>query len=239
MNRRFFSLAALLLSVSLVGACGGERAEEAPAEQASEPAPEATPEAAPNPLLTPRELTEVAPETFRVHLETSEGAVVIEVNRSWAPNGADRFYNLVKNGYYDDTRFYRVVEGFMAQFGLKGVPRVDEAWRNVTTPDDPFTQSNTRGRITFAHAGPNTRSTQVFFNFKDNTHLDESGFTPFGEVVEGMDVVDRIYAGYGELPPAGQGPDYAKAWVQGNAYLDAAYPRLTKIVRTTVEVGGA
>jgi peptidyl-prolyl cis-trans isomerase A (cyclophilin A) len=233
MNRRAFGIA-FVLSAAFAAACGGEPQQQ-PQEQTATPAAEAVPA---DPLLTPRELTDTAPETYRVRMETSAGVIVIQVTRAWAPNGADRFYNLVKNGYYNDTRFYRVVEGFMAQFGLKGVPRVDEAWRNVTIPDDPFTQSNTRGRITFAHAGANTRTTQAFFNFKDNTHLDPSGFTPFGEVVEGLDVMDKIYAGYGELPPSGKGPDYAKAWVQGNAYLDADFPELTTIVSATVEASG-
>ena len=237
MNRRFASLA-LLVAASLVGACGGEPKEEAAPPQASAQAEQAALDAA-SPLLTPRELTDTAPDMYKVRFETSVGAIVVQVNRAWAPNGADRFYNLVKNGYYDDTRFYRVVEGFMAQFGLKGDPRIDQAWRDVTFPDDPSTESNARGRITFAHAGPNTRTTQVFFNFKDNTHLDASGFTPFGEVVEGLDVMDKIYAGYGELPPAGKGPDYAKAWVQGNAYLDAGFPEMTKILSAKLEAAGA
>ena len=235
MNRRS-STFALLVAASLVGACGGgEPKEETPA-QAEEAAPAVDPS---SPLLTPATLAESAPETYRVRFETSVGAIVVQVNKAWSPNGADRFYNLVKNGYYDDTRFYRVVEGFMAQFGLKGVNAIDQAWRDATFPDDPFTQSNRRGTITFAHAGADTRTTQVFFNFKDNAHLDESGFTPFGEIVEGLDVLDRVYAGYGELPPAGKGPDYAKAWVQGNKYLDENFPEMTKVVSATLEVEGA
>ncbi|HSW28498.1 MAG TPA: peptidylprolyl isomerase [Longimicrobiales bacterium] len=236
MNRRS-STFALLVAASLVGACGGgEPQEQAAPQEAAQAAPAVDPA---SPLFTPATLTESAPETYRVRFETSAGAIVVQVNKAWAPNGADRFYNLVKNGYYDDTRFYRVVEGFMAQFGLKGINAIDQAWRDASFPDDPFTQSNKRGTITFAHAGPNTRTTQVFFNFKDNTHLDESGFTPFGEVVEGLDIMDKIYAGYGELPPAGKGPDYAKAWVQGNAYLDENFPEMTKVLSATLESAGA
>jgi len=236
MNRRL-STVAVLLPAFLVGGCGSEPKEEAAPPQETAQAEQAALDAA-SPLLTPRELTDTAPQTYRVRFETSVGTLVVQVNRAWSPNGADRFYNLVKNGYYDDTRFYRVVDGFMAQFGLKGDPRIDQAWRDVTFPDDPFTESNKRGRITFAHAGPNTRTTQVFFNFKDNAHLDASGFTPFGEVVEGLDVMDKIYSGYGELPPAGKGPDYAKAWVQGNTYLDQNFPEMTRIVSAKLEAGG-
>ncbi len=236
MKRKFSSLA-LLVAASLVGGCGGgEPQEEAPAQEPA-PAEQAVP--ADSPLLTPANLTETAPETYQVRFETSVGPIVVQVNRAWSPNGADRFYNLVKNGYYDDTRFYRVVEGFMAQFGFKGVPAIDQAWRDAKFPDDPFIQSNRRGTITFAHAGTDTRTTQVFFNFKDNTHLDESGFTPFGEVVEGLDVMDKIYAGYGELPPAGNGPDYAEAWVQGNKYLDENFPEMTKVNTATLVEAGA
>ncbi len=234
MNRRS-STFALLVAASLVGACGGGEPKQEEA-QPQEAAPAVDPS---SPLLTPGDLTEIAPETYRVRFETSVGAIVVQVNKAWSPNGADRFYNLVKNGYYDDTRFYRVVEGFMAQFGLKGVNAIDQAWRDATFPDDPFTQSNRRGTITFAHAGPDTRTTQVFFNFKDNAHLDESGFTPFGEIVEGLDVLDKVYSGYGELPPAGKGPDYATAWVQGNKYLDENFPEMTKVVSATLEAAGA
>jgi len=233
MDRRSSSLT-LLVAASLVGACGGGEPQEEEQPQAAAPAVEAS-----SPLLAPDSLIETAPDMYRVLFETSVGTIVVQVNRAWAPNGADRFYNLVKNGYYDDTRFYRVVEGFMAQFGLKGVPAVDQAWRDAKFPDDPFTQSNKRGTITFAHAGTDTRTTQVFFNFKDNTHLDESGFTPFGEVVEGLDVMDEIYSGYGELPPAGNGPDYAKAWVQGNTYLDQEFPEMTKVLSAKLEEAGA
>ncbi len=235
MNRRTCAFVGLALATSLVAGCGGEPQEEAqPQEEAA-----AAPMEPLNPLIDPGRFTETAPETYRVRMETSEGTIVIQVNRAWAPNGADRFYNLAKNGYYDDTRFYRVIPDFMAQFGLNQEPVVNSAWRAAAIPDDPVAQSNTRGRVTFAMAGPSTRTTQVFINFKDNSYLDESGFAPFGQVVEGMDVVDRIYSGYGETQPNGQGVDYQKAFSQGTPYLDESYPLLTKILSTTVETGGA
>jgi len=237
MTRRPFVFVGLL-SASLIGGCGGEPRQEAQPQDSAQTA-QAAPEQPLNPLLDPGRFTEVAPETYRVRMETSEGTIVIQVNKAWAPNGADRFYNLVKNGYYDDTRFYRVIPNFMAQFGLNKDPYVNSAWRATAIPDDPVTQSNTRGRMTFAMSGPNTRTTQVFINFKDNAYLDESGFAPFGEVVEGMDVVDKIYSGYGDTKPTGQGVDYQQAFSQGTGYLDANYPQLTKILSTTVEVGGA
>ena len=227
-----------VLSALLAGGCGGE-SPKGEAEQAEPAATPPTEAPALNPLLDPGRFTEVAPETYRVRMETSEGAIVIQVNRAWAPNGADRFYNLVKNGYYDDTRFYRVIADFMAQFGLNKDPQVNAMWRGATIADDPATQSNTRGRVTFAMGGPNTRTTQVFINFKDNAYLDESGFSPIGEVVEGMDVVAKIYSGYGETQPRGPGVDYQKAFTEGTPYLDANYPQLTKILSTTLEVGGA
>lgn len=219
-----FVLATLLFAAT----CGGE----------PEPSPGARSEAL-NPLFTPRRLTETAPATFRVRLHTSEGEVVIQVHRAWAPNGADRFYNLVKAGFYDDTRVYRVLDGFMAQFGMNGDPRVNMAWRNAIIVDDPVTRSNTRGRVSFAKGGPNSRTTELFINYRDNTSLDERGFSPVGEVVEGMDVVDRFHAGYGDGPPRGQGPYQAQVQAQGNAYLDVSFPDLTRILSAKVEVGGA
>ena len=132
---------------------------------------------------------------------------MVEVHRDWAPNGADRFYNLVKNGFYNDARFFRVIDGFMVQFGINGDPKISAVWRDANIKDDPVKQSNTRGMITFATAGPNTRTTQVFINFGDNAGLDGQGFSPFGKVVSGMDVVDSLYAGYGEGAPNGHGPE--------------------------------
>src|SRR6185503_5259027 len=158
-------------------------------------------------LTNPSALTEQAPATYKANFVTTQGTFVITVTRSWAPIGADRFYNLVKNGYFDDIRFFRVVPGFMAQFGIHGTPAVSAAWQGARLKDDPVTKSNTRGMVTFATAGPNTRTTQLFINFGNNAGLDKQGFAPFGEVTKGMDVVDKIYNGYGEGAPRGKGPD--------------------------------
>ena len=208
--RRTHAFAALLTIV--LAACGGpEKQAEAPRQ-------------APNPLFAPKRLTETAPDGYRVRLQTSEGDVVIQVHRAWSPNGADRFFNLVKNGFYDDTRIYRVLPNFMAQFGMNGDGRINVAWKNSIIVDDPVTQSNTRGRVSFAKGGPNSRTTEVFINLRDNPSLDERGFAPFGEVIEGMEVVDRFYDGYGDGPPRGEGPYQAQVQVQGNAYLDASFP---------------
>jgi len=149
-------------------------------------------------LMTPSQLNEKAPETYKARLDTTKGPIVIEVHREWAPLGADRFYNLVKNGFYDDIRFFRVLDGFMAQFGMSGDPDIQKVWGRTNFMDDPVKQSNKRGFVTFAKSSaPNSRSTQVFINFVDNTSLDAQGFAPFGQIVEGMDVVDKLYSGYG------------------------------------------
>lgn len=191
----------------------------------------------PNPaLLKPSLATEKAPETYKVKLETTKGDVVIEVTRAWAPNGADRFYNLVKIGYYDGAVFFRVIEGFMAQVGMNGDPAVGAAWMEASIPDDPPTQSNTRGMVTFAAtAAPNSRTTQFFINFGDNSSLSKHGpFAPFGKVIEGMEVVDALYSGYGEGAPRGRGPSQAEIARQGNAYLKASFPELDAITRATL-----
>src|SRR5215468_12784976 len=152
----------------------------------------AVPALAQSPLSNPAALNEQAPATFKVRFDTSKGLFVVEVTRAWAPKGADRFYNLVKNGFYDNVRFFRVISGFMAQFGINGDPAIMANWRTAQIPDDPVTQSNTRGMITFATAGPNSRTSQVFINFADNSRLDQSGFAPFGKVISGMNVVDAL-----------------------------------------------
>jgi peptidyl-prolyl cis-trans isomerase A (cyclophilin A) len=174
------------------------------------------------------------PDTYRVKLETSKGNVTIDVTRAWAPEGAERFYTLVERRFYDDARFFRVVRDFIVQFGINGDPAVEARWRNLTFADDPVKESNRRGTITFATAGPNTRTTQVFINLKDNARLDRSGFAPFGQVVEGMDVVDRFYNAYGDAPPRGYGPDQNLIETQGNAYLESKFPRLDTIKRATI-----
>jgi peptidyl-prolyl cis-trans isomerase A (cyclophilin A) len=185
-------------------------------------------------LRNPAALTEQAPATFNANFDTSKGVFVITVHRDWAPNGADRFYNLVKNGFYDDVRFFRVIDGFMAQFGIHGTPAVASAWQNASIKDDPGKQSNKRGFVTFATRGPNTRTTQLFINFGDNAGLDKQGFSPFGEVTKGMDVVDKIYNGYGEGAPRGKGPDQGRVQAEGNAYLAKDFPKLDYIKTATI-----
>jgi peptidyl-prolyl cis-trans isomerase A (cyclophilin A) len=170
-----------------------------------------------------------------VRIDTSKGVFVIEVTRAWAPTGADRFYNLVKNGFYDNARFFRVISGFMVQFGINGDPAIMANWRTAQIPDDAVTQSNTRGTITFATAGPNTRTSQVFINFADNARLDQSGFAPFGKVVSGMNVVDSLNAEYGEGAPRGRGPDQGRLQSEGNAYLAKEFPRMDYIKKATIE----
>ena len=152
-------------------------------------------------LRNPAQLTEQAPEKFKAKFDTSKGNFVVEVHREWAPKGADRFYNLVKNGFFDDARFFRVVPDFMVQFGLHGDPNIQKNWANANIQDDPVKQSNKRGYITFATRGANTRTTQMFINFKDNAGLDRQGFAPFGEVTSGMDVVDKIKKGEPVVDP--------------------------------------
>ncbi len=226
---RFHVLLAFLVIAVAGTACG-------PREKAS---PDATPEAVATPtpvptplppLLDPQQASETAPERFRVRFETTAGTFVVEVRRKWAPNGADRFYNLVKLGYYDGVTFFRVLDNFMAQFGIHGDPEVSAVWRNAQFPDDPVVQSNTRGRVTFATAGPDSRTTQIFINYKNNSSsLDGTGFAPFGRVVEGMAVVDKLYSAYGEGAPSGPGPAQGRAQAEGNAYFRSEFPKLDHI----------
>jgi len=180
-------------------------------------------------LRTPAQLTEQAPASYKAKFDTSKGAFVIEVHRDWAPKGADRFYNLVKNGFFDDTRFFRVVPDFMVQFGLNGDPGIQKNWANANITDDPKKQGNKKGYVTFATRGPNTRTTQIFINFKDNGFLDAQGFTPFGEVVTGMDVVEKITSQYGEKPNQGS------IQSEGNAYLNKEFPKLDYVKKATIE----
>ena len=176
-----------------------------------------------------------APDSFRARFETAKGVFVIAVHRAWAPRGADRFYNLVRSGYYDGVRFFRVLPGFMAQFGIHGDPAVSVAWREQRIADDPVGRTNGRGMVSFATAGPGTRTTQVFINFANNDRLDAMGFAPFGEVVAGMDVVDALYAGYGEGAPRGRGPDQGRMQAEGNAYLERAFPQLDVVKIARIE----
>lgn len=182
-------------------------------------------------LYFPDQLVETAPERFRARFETNTGTFVIEVDRGQAPNGADRFYNLVRNGYFDGVRFFRVIEGFMAQFGMHGEPQVQVRWSAASIPDDRVAASNIRGTVTFAKRGPNTRTTQLFINLVDNSGLDADGFAPIGSVVVGMDVVDQIHSGYGELADrGGNGPIVQNIAARGNAYLEADFPEMDYIV---------
>jgi peptidyl-prolyl cis-trans isomerase A (cyclophilin A) len=195
----------------------------------------AVPALAQGSLTSPASLRETAPAVYKARFETTKGVFVVEVHRDWSPNGADRFYNLVKNGFYNDTRFFRVISGFMVQFGINGDPKIAAQWRTAGIKDDPVKQSNTRGMITFATGGPNTRTTQVFINYANNARLDSSGFSPFGKVISGMEVVDKLYANYGEGQPSGQGPDQSKIQMEGNAYLSRYYPSLDSIRKATIE----
>lgn len=179
-------------------------------------------------LLHPAALNAKAPDSFQVKFSTTQGEFVVQVTRSWAPLGADRFYNLVRHGFFTDAAFFRVVPGFIIQFGLNADPQVNTVWRTANIKDDKVTQSNKAGTITFATAGPNTRTTQLFINFGNNAFLDGQGFSPFGEVISGMDVVQKLYAGYGEKP------DQGAITTQGKAYLDKNFPKLDCIKSATI-----
>src|SRR5579871_1239233 len=176
-----------------------------------------------------------APDVYKVNLDTSKGAVVIEVHRDWAPLGADRFYELVKSGYYNGARFFRVLPMFMAQFGIAADPQVTAKWKDAKIADDPVKESNTRGMVTFATAGPNTRTTQMFINIADNARLDASGFAPIGKVISGIEAIDGLYMGYGEGAPRGQGPAQQLIEEQGNGYLEKDFPKLDYIKTATVQ----
>ena len=179
-------------------------------------------------LRNPAALKETAPATYNVNFATTAGTFVVQVTRAWAPKGADRFYNLVKHGYFNDSRFFRVIPGFMVQFGINGDPKIQEPWREAVITDDPVTQSNKRGFITFATRGPNSRTTQVFINYGDNGRLDAQGFAPFGQVTSGMEIVEKINAEYGERP------DQGRIQFEGNAYLAKEFPRLTVMKSVTL-----
>ena len=221
--RSGLAIAAFLLLA--MGGCGGDASEE----DSGPP---------PNPLLQPHRFNEEAPEAFRVRLETTQGVVVIQVNRAWAPLGADRFYNLVRAGFYDGMRIHRVMEGFIAEFGIHGDPWVNAGWRQAILVDDPVLESNTRGRVSFSKSGPNSRTVQVFINTDDNRSLDAEGFAPFGEVREGMEVVEAFYAEYGDGPPRGNGVYQAMAIARGEEYFEEEFPLLDRIERALLEVAG-
>jgi len=216
----------LLCALGLFAAVAIVQAEDARKEE--------KPSTASPGFTDPAKLTEKAPETFKAQFDTTKGKFTIEVTRSLSPNGADRFYNLVRSGYFKNVAFFRVVPGFMCQFGIHGDPNVSAKWRAAAIPDDPVKGSNTRGTITFATAGPNTRTTQLFINFADNSNLDGMGFSPFGKVTEGMDVVDKINGEYGEGAPRGRGPDQGRVQGEGNTYLKKDFPNLDYIKSATI-----
>jgi peptidyl-prolyl cis-trans isomerase A (cyclophilin A) len=177
---------------------------------------------------------EKTPDVFQAAFDTSKGSVVVEIHRDWAPIGVDHFYSLAKTGYYDGNRFFRVTRAYV-QFGINGNPQTTGLWSTAYLPDDPVKQSNKKGTLTFAHLGANNRTTQLFFNRKDNKDLDKSGFAPIGKVVTGMEIVDSLYDSYGDMPPRGQGPDPSKIEVQGNSYLESRFPRLDFIKKVTIQ----
>lgn len=222
-------------------ACGEAEPPPTVPARSMEPAPE--PEEV-KPLSPPRSTTDgvdpklldvasanaTAPDTYKVQFETTQGSFVVAVDRSLAPKGADRFYNLVNIGYYDDLRFFRVIPGFMVQFGIHGQPAVNEVWKDATIDDDAVKSTNSRGMVSFATAGKDTRTTQVFINYGNNANLDGMGFSPFGQIESGMDVVDKLYSGYGEGAPRGPGPWQHRIQDEGNAYLDSDFPKMDRII---------
>ena len=217
----------------------------APVGAASAPSEQGPPQATATPkydlgddyspvLLDPKQATLTAPAQFDVRLTTSEGDILVRVQRSWAPHAADRFYNLVEAGFYDQSAFFRTIDRFVAQFGLHANPKVNKAWRDAGMPDDPVILSNTRGRLTYAMRGvPESRTTQLFINLRDNTNLDALGFAPFAEVVEGMEVVDQLHR-TGEGAPRGPGPNQGELAEKGNALIDAKFPKTDRVLQAVV-----
>ena len=247
MNRKTLVLAVLAAAVA---ACGDAPKDPKPSPGAAEPARPAapTPTSAAKPaapaapakppkpaLLEPSKLAEKAPEKFKVRFTTTEGDIVVEVDRSWAPNGADRLFNLVKHGFFEDIAFFRAVPGFMVQFGIHGHPQVAAKWRDARIPDDPVKQTNAKGTLTFATSGKDSRTTQLFLNLVDNGRLDGMGFSPVGKIVQGMDVLEKLHTGYGEGAPRGRGPNQARIQTEGNAYLRQSFPELDYLVSAKLE----
>lgn len=190
---------------------------------------EQTPNAAKgNPVTDPTLANDTSPDTFTARFETTKGPVDILVERSWAPLGADRFYNLVKHGFFNEIGMFRVVKGFVVQFGIHGDPKISQAWRAATIEDDQVVKSNTRGTLTFATSGKHSRTTQLFINYGDNSNLDRMGFSPIGKVIGGMSVIDDVFDGYGETPDQGQIQN------QGNDYLKQSFPQLDYIKSATI-----
>ena len=224
--KTFLLTCTMAISLCLVVSC---TAADEKKEEKKDAKPAATAD-----FTDPAKLTEKAPDSFKAQFDTTKGKFTVEVTRSLAPNGADRFYNLVRSGYFKDLAFFRVIPGFMVQFGIHGDPAVAAAWRDRRIADDPVRRTNVRSMVSFATAGPGTRTTQVFINFGNNDQLDGMGFAPFGQVVEGMDVVDKLYAEYGEGAPRGRGPDQGRLQAEGNAYLQRAFPRMDYVKRASI-----
>jgi peptidyl-prolyl cis-trans isomerase A (cyclophilin A) len=189
-------------------------------------------------LHAPALAREQAPEKFEVRFETTKGDFVVAVNRVWAPRGADRFYNLVRVGYFTEVAFYRVLDGYISQFGTHGDPEVNRLWADSRIGDDPVQESNLRGMIAFAQEAPNSRTTQLYINLKDNQDLDDSGLAPFGQVVEGMPIVDSLFSDYGELHPKGDGPRPNLLQNLGNKYLKRQFSDLDYTLKATIEQAG-
>ncbi|TPW18985.1 MAG: cyclophilin type peptidyl-prolyl cis-trans isomerase [Elusimicrobia bacterium] len=240
------TLSLIAFSVALAASQAAAESKAAPQSAPTKPAAaKSAPKAAKaepkevkkeKPMPTPEQATEKAPASYKARFKTTKGDFVLEVTRAWSPNGADRIYNLVKLGFFTEIAFFRVLDNFVAQGGIHGDPSLAARWRNARFADDASAgQSNVRGTMVFATAGPNTRTTQFFINFKDNGMLDSMGFTPFGKVVLGMDVVDKLYKGYGEGAPQGGGPDQGRVQAEGNAYLKKDFPKLDYITSAALE----
>jgi peptidyl-prolyl cis-trans isomerase A (cyclophilin A) len=227
----------LILAAIAAGACKESPPPSSTPAAANAPAPApgaVVPMAPPSPaLMDTTRSTEKAPEVFRVRFETTRGPFVVEVHRAWAPFGADRFHYLVRNGFYEGTRFFRVIDGFMAQFGINGDPRITASWRERRMPDDIGKESNARGTMSFATAGPGSRTSQLFINFRDNKQLDPN-FAPIGKVVDGMAVVDSLWKGYGEGAPSGNGPEQERVMTEGESYLARDFPKLDKVNKAEI-----
>ncbi len=221
-------IAALAWAQMAAGAA--PQATSAPKKTTGSPAhPAAAAQKSAASLLDPASFKLQAPAVFNARFATTKGDFVVEVTRAWSPRGADRFYNLVKYHFFDGAAFFRVLQGFVVQFGISPRPDVSQVWENAKIDDDPVTQSNTRGMLTFATSGPNTRTTQLFINLGENANLDGMGFSPFGKVTSGMEVVDQLYSQYGEGAPNGNGPDQNRIQKEGKAYLEKSFPLLDTI----------
>jgi len=175
----------------------------------------------------------VVPEVFRVKFETTQGNFVVEAQRAWAPHGVDRFHELVRMRYFDQSRFYRVLPGFIAQFGVHRDFKVQNLWNTFRIVDDPPKEKNLRGTVAFAQSGPSTRTTQIFINLADNAVLDEERFVPFAKIIEGLDVVDKFYSGYGDVRPQGKNIDPGRVEEEANEYLAPRFPKLDYVTRAS------